>query len=73
MRYLRDQRMMAIRRELMSPEAVTTVTDSALKWGFNHLGRFSTYYARHFGEKPSETLRVARIHSGPAARLAHAS
>jgi AraC-like DNA-binding protein len=62
--------MTAAREELASPGATTTVTDVALKWGFNHLGRFSGFYVRQFGEAPSETLRVARLgrwwSSGPA-------
>jgi transcriptional regulator GlxA family with amidase domain len=61
MQYLRRQRMSAAREELTSPGATTTVTDVALKWGFNHLGRFSGFYARQFGEAPSETLRAARL------------
>lgn len=35
----------------------TRVTDVALDWGFNHLGRFSAEYRRLFGESPSQTLR----------------
>jgi len=52
--------MTAAREELTRPGPTTTVTDVALKWGFNHLGRFSGFYTRQFGEAPSETLRVAR-------------
>jgi AraC-like DNA-binding protein len=37
-----------------------TVTDAALRWGFNHFGRFSAEYKRRFNEHPSETLRSAR-------------
>lgn len=61
MQYLREQRMLAVRRELMAPTGNTSVTDIALKWGMNHLGRFSAYYASQFGERPSETLRMARL------------
>lgn len=35
------------------------VTDTALDWGFTHLGRFSTDYKHLFGERPSETLAAA--------------
>jgi AraC-like DNA-binding protein len=34
----------------------TTVTDVAVRWGFGHLGRFSTAYRRAYGESPSQTL-----------------
>jgi AraC-like DNA-binding protein len=61
MQYLREQRMLAVRRELMDPKHNTSVTDIALKWGLNHLGRFSAYYSTQFGEMPSETLRMARL------------
>jgi AraC-like DNA-binding protein len=37
-----------------------TVTDAALRWGFNHFGRFSAEYKRRFDEHPSETLRISR-------------
>jgi AraC-like DNA-binding protein len=60
MRMLRRQRMQQVRKELTEPNDTTSVTDTALKWGFNHLGRFSAYYVAQFGEKPSETLRVSR-------------
>jgi hypothetical protein len=29
----------------------------ALKWGFNHMGRFSQDYTKLFGENPSDTLK----------------
>ena len=35
----------------------TSVTDVATRWGFWHLGRFSSEYRRYFGEPPSQTLR----------------
>jgi transcriptional regulator GlxA family with amidase domain len=60
MHYCRELRVAAVRQELLHPNAQTSVTDTALKWGFNHLGRFSSYYAQRFGQLPSETLSVAR-------------
>lgn len=60
MKFLRERRMEAVRQELMHPTSATSVTDVALKYGFNHLGRFSGYYERQFGELPSETLAHAR-------------
>jgi len=38
----------------------TTVAEVARKWGFAHAGRFSSAYAKRFGELPSETLRARR-------------
>lgn len=38
----------------------TTVAAVARRWGFAHAGRFSTAYAKRFGELPSETLRARR-------------
>jgi len=60
MRYLRNQRFMRVHEELMNASAETTVTDVAMRWGFNQLGRFSGEYARDFGETPSQTIYAAR-------------
>jgi AraC-like DNA-binding protein len=57
---LRRVRLAKARHELLAPGPATTVTRTALHWGFGHLGRFSRDYARHFGESPSDTLRLAR-------------
>ena len=42
--------------EAMSREGL--VTDTALRFGFGHLGRFSADYRQALGERPSETLRA---------------
>ena len=34
-----------------------SVTTVALRWGFDHFGRFSVDYRRMFGESPVMTLR----------------
>ena len=60
MALLRRERLAQARNELRLPTAATTVTRVALHWGFDHLGRFARYYALHFGESPSDTLRRAR-------------
>jgi AraC-like DNA-binding protein len=57
--YIRDQRLLKVRAELMSaaPGDHLTVTDAAQRWGFTHLGNFSVLYRQRFGESPSRTLR----------------
>jgi AraC family ethanolamine operon transcriptional activator len=58
MQYLRAVRLNGVRRELRSGEAAA-VQDAAARWGFFHMGQFSTDYKKQFGELPSATLRAA--------------
>lgn len=60
--FLRDRRLDAVRRALLAaaPRDGVTVTDTAGRWGFTHLGNFSGVYRRRFGETPSQTLRGTR-------------
>ncbi len=63
MAYLRQARLQAARRLLMSEDA-DTVTGAAMRYGFFHLGRFANQYEKSFGEKPSDTLlRGAKVFS----------
>ncbi|HJQ59661.1 MAG TPA: AraC family transcriptional regulator [Vineibacter sp.] len=62
MRYLRDARLTRVREALMRARPTDSVTDIALLWGFNHLGRFAIEYRDRFGETPSDTLRRSRGH-----------
>lgn len=55
--YVRQCRLEAVHDELRQAEPGVRVTDIALRWGFNHLGRFSALYRERFGESPLETLR----------------
>ncbi|MCV2217969.1 AraC family transcriptional regulator [Thauera sp. Sel9] len=57
MLYLKEVRMRRVNEELkrLMP-GESTVTAVAFRWGFNHLGHFTTDYKRRFGESPSETL-----------------
>jgi AraC-like DNA-binding protein len=64
-RYLRKLRFQRVRSDLQNARPNETVTDIALKWGFNHLGRFSVEYRREFSESPSHTLRAS--YAGAAA------
>ncbi len=56
--YLRAVRLNHVRRELRSNgSGDKKVQDIAGKWGFWHMGHFSTDYKNLFGESPKETLR----------------
>ncbi|MBX4171812.1 AraC family transcriptional regulator [Rhodococcus pyridinivorans] len=59
MAYLRALRLESARADLLrhTSDPAVSVTDIALKWGFNHGGRFAAAYRKKFGESPSETLR----------------
>jgi AraC-like DNA-binding protein len=59
MRYLRHLRLKRIRDELENGKAAR-VSESALRWGFPHAGRFSLEYRKRFGEAPSATLARRR-------------
>jgi AraC-like DNA-binding protein len=57
MQWLREQRLAAVHRHLREATGVSTrVTDTALAYGFSHLGEFSRAYRRRFGETPGRTL-----------------
>jgi AraC-like DNA-binding protein len=65
MGFLRRRRLEAARRDLASAgPGSATVTDVALRYGFEHLGRFAGAYREAFGELPSETL--GRLHGSGA-------
>jgi len=57
MRYLRHVRLERAHQELVQAQpGETTVTRTAGRWGFTHLGRFASEYRRAFGELPSTFL-----------------
>lgn len=59
--WLRLRRLDRIYEELARADgAPRTVTDVATFWGFSHLSRLSSAYARRFGEQPRRTLTRAR-------------
>lgn len=58
MELLRNRRLDAVRARLrMQPQA--SITDTALAFGFGHLGRFSQYYHDRFRELPRQTQMKA--------------
>lgn len=55
--YLRLCRLNHVRATLrVSDPSATTITEVAMRFGFVHLGRFSSDYKQLFGEMPSVTL-----------------
>lgn len=57
--YLRRLRLEKVHEELLTATPDTaTISETATKWGFTHLGRFALAYSTLFAEKPSETLRA---------------
>jgi AraC-like DNA-binding protein len=60
MQYARGVRLERAHRDLRAgdPTAGTTVAMIANRWGFSHLGRFSTDYRAAYGASPSHTLRT---------------
>ena len=60
MHYWRAMRLNRVRRDLKR-RADASVYDVAVQHGFWHFSQFSLDYKRHFSEKPSETLRRARL------------
>ena len=60
MHYWRAMRLNRVRRDLKRGTDAS-VYDVAVQHGFWHFSQFSLDYKRHFSEKPSETLRRARL------------
>ena len=57
-KFVRNLKLNQVRQELLQANPVqVTVIAIANKWGFVHMGHFSSYYTQLFGENPSVTLR----------------
>jgi AraC family ethanolamine operon transcriptional activator len=58
MQFLRARRFEAAHSELARGASEThSVTDTAMRYGFSHLGKFAGEYQKIFHELPSETLK----------------
>ena len=55
-RYFKCVRLHGARRDIR--DSGMSVTEAAMKWGFAHLGRFSSSYYEFFGELPSQTTQL---------------
>jgi AraC-like DNA-binding protein len=55
MDFLRNIRLDTARAYLMA-QSNASVTETAFRFGFEHLGRFSAYYRERFSELPKQTL-----------------
>ncbi|WP_312002430.1 helix-turn-helix domain-containing protein [Bradyrhizobium hereditatis] len=54
------RRLCAVHTILRASHDVRTISDIALQFGFQNLGRFAGYYHQLFGEYPSETRQRHR-------------
>lgn len=57
LQWLRQQRLQAVRRALVQGGDGCQVGQTALEFGFTHLGEFSRAYRQAFGETPLQTRR----------------
>jgi AraC-like DNA-binding protein len=60
--YLKRFRLEAVRQALLEGGHNENITAVAMRWGFNHLGRFSSDYKKLFLEVPSKTVERSRSH-----------
>ena len=64
MEFVKEVRLQHARRILC--EGQTSVTETAIACGFGNLGHFAKDYYRQFGERPSETVKRAKMLVGGA-------
>ncbi len=58
-KFLRQLKLNLVHHELQkSNPDQNTISNIALKWGFEHMGRFSSYYTELFGVNPSQVLKT---------------
>lgn len=58
--YLQAVRLNGVRRDLRHSRDRATISDTANRWGFWHMGQFAADYRRLFGELPSQTVSTKR-------------
>ncbi len=64
-RFFRLLKLNLVHQELMeSNPKQTTVSKIARKWGFTHMGHFTTFYTELFGENPSKTFKTSCCQEG---------
>lgn len=61
----RDLRLTQARRDFLRASSGASVTEIAVRCGFNHLGRFAALYRARYGESPSSTLRRSQCVIAP--------
>ena len=54
--YLREKRLVGVRRALLGASRTETVASIASEWGYVNFGVFAKSYRARFGELPSQTL-----------------
>lgn len=59
--HLKMLRLNAVRRELRSSGGCASITETAMNWGFWHLGWFAHDYREMFGERPTQTVQAATV------------
>ena len=57
--YFRVRRLNGTRTDLL--DGASSVSEVALRWEFNHLGRFAGRYKTHFGESPKTTRERVKL------------
>ncbi|OHV78717.1 AraC family transcriptional regulator [Ensifer sp. LCM 4579] len=55
--YLTQLRMEAVHRELTEAKLDVPISEIARKWGFRHMGRFSSDYRKNYGHPPSQARK----------------
>jgi AraC-like DNA-binding protein len=58
--FLRHRRLCATHTAFRAPEDIRTISNIAMQFGFQNLGRFAGYYHQLFGEYPSQTRQRHR-------------
>lgn len=55
LQWQRKQRLQAVRQALLSKDEACKVGETAMRYGFTHLGEFAQAYRQAFGETPQQT------------------